>query len=302
MSSVPDPSRQTNATQASAEGSAGLADARSRSHGMGPGVIAGTVVGVTLGVALLMTLAACLWRRRRRNPYGDLDDIQDDTKATPYVAPLGPASDASLLREESDTSKQPRDASPRRLVRREEDAGALPGDDEVSLEFDVLPPLYREEWNTAVNTRTGEGSRPSGEAVVRPTKGRRPRGPRRVGASNRTDQTPITNEEIKFLGAPVTSNLPGGLGLRHQCLTPEERKRLAGSQVTVRDETSRSSHIVALEDMRLSTRTSFTESSSPGSSEDHKRAGSSQPSGPAVRPSRQAKGKGVMEGEKTPVE
>lgn len=288
------------------DGSADSSGTRSRSSGMSPGAIAGTVVGVVLGVALLIALAVCMWRRRKRSPYGDLEDVQDGSKAVPYVAPLGPASHASILREDSDVSKQPRDGSPRRYVHREEDAGALPRDDEDSLAFDVLPPLYQEEWNTAMNTALGE-SRPSGETAVRPAKRRRPSGPRGVGSSSRTEQTPITNEEIKFLGAPVTSNVPDGLDRRHQSLTPEERKRLAGSQFTVRNETSLSSYDlsppVILEDMRLSIRTSLTESSGPGSTEDHRREGRSQPPDQgSPQPSRLAKGKEVMEGEKTPVE
>lgn len=259
------------------------------------------VVGIVLGVILVLGFAACVWRHRHRGVYDDFDNIQDDTKVNPYVAPLGPLDECSILGGQSPDSKQPRSDPPRRIVHREEDAGTLRGDHGEHVEVDVLPPLYREEWNAGVSGGEGERRDSSGDAPVRGAKRRRPSGPRPVSSAARPEHTPITTEEIKFLGAPVTSNLPSGLSIRHQCITAEERKRLGGSQFTVREETSRSSQAMTLDDVRLSVRTSFTDDSAPAPTIESRRGGRQPPEPVSVQRSRQAKGKGVMDGEKTPV-
>lgn len=314
--SIPDPTKQKDDTQPppavhsdvpATDGSARTAGAQFGStRSLSSGVIAGMVVGIVLGLLLVLGFAACVWRHRRRDTYDDFDNIQDDTKVNPYVAPLGPLDECSILGGQSPDVKHPRSDPPRRIVHREEDAGALRGDNGELVEVDVLPPLYREEWNTEVPGAEGERRDSNDNAAVRGTKRRRPSGPRPVSSATRPEHTPITAEEIKFLGAPVTSNLPSGLSMRHQRITAEERKRLGGSQSTIREETSRSSQAMTLEDVRLSVRTSFTDESTPAPMVERRR-GVAQPTRPVSQQrsrqqrSRKAKGKGVMDGEKTPV-
>lgn len=305
--SIPDPSKQeeetpppnpSDDTGSAPDGALGASEARSGSKGMSPGAIAGTVVGVVLGVLLLATIAICLWRRRRRG-YDDMDDIQDDTRPTPYVAPLGPSDDSSMLGDHSDDSKQPRPARPRRVVQREEDAGAIPGDDADPVEVDVLPPLYREEWNAEDHGGAGAAGAASdsgGSVSAR----RRPSGPQAANSPGSRNFGSITAEEIKFLGAPVTTSPSDSSNSRHIGITPEELKLLGGRQQAARQDSSQSSLDMTSEDIKFLTPPTSPEMG--GLAPEAKRqAEAAEPERPAApqRISWQEKGKGVMSGERT---
>lgn len=139
------------------------------STGMSAGAIAGTVVGIVLGAVLLTVLAVWLVRRRRtkQSSVGDLDgEMQDDTEPTPYVQPVGTSSGDSILDDRLavlvDTKAPPsRRSRPRqRVIHREEDAGALPGEGaDEDADLSASPPLYGEEWEPLSHNRGQSSTR-----------------------------------------------------------------------------------------------------------------------------------------------
>lgn len=261
------------------------AAASSSQKGISGSTIAATVIGIVLGLLLLGGLVAWLLRRRKRNHdfSDDLDeDIQDDTATVMYApAPLpGPVEDLAGIAADR---KEPRDRGTsnrrERIVHHEEDVGALSDDEDGGVEVDILPPVYREEWNEP-------GSR---------NRRRRPTGPRPSRTPSLSRRHDITSEEIKYLGPPVTTPTPSSNQAHHGDFTTEELKYLghpgsASSPGISSEEASGAETTEHLlkdnSDPRLADR------SSPSSDE------KPQPQQPL---SRQQKGKGVMDGEKSPL-
>lgn len=198
---------------------------------------------------------------------------------SPYVAPTGDGTiedNMSGIEADSKAPRAPPDGAQRqRIVHHEEDAGSL-SDEEIDV--DILPPVYREEWNE-----------PSSR-----NRRRRPTGPRPSRTPSLSRRQDITSEEIKYLGPPVTTPTPSSNQAHHGDFTTEELKYLghpggASSPGISSEEASGAETTEHLlkdnSDARLADR------SSPSSDE------KPQPQQPL---SRQQKGKGVMDGEKSP--
>lgn len=194
---------------------------------MSPGAIAGTVIGVVAGLLLCALIARiALKRRRNRGNHKlseDLDgEVEVDAEATPYIAPGGSSSPCSVQGGTPTAGKPPRPplGEPRHIVHHEEDAGAYEAETE-NVVVSVLPPVYREEWNGSL----GESS----NTVGFPRFGQPADQAARETGAPADGAAYITQEEIKYLGPPVTTQTATAPSLDSQSapgITPEEIKYL----------------------------------------------------------------------------
>lgn len=205
---------------------------------MSPGAIAGTVIGVLAGV-LLCALIAWIVLKRRRNRGNhklseDLDgEVEDDAEATPYIAPGGSSNPSSVQGGTPTAGKPPRPplGEPRHIVHHEEDAGAYEVEAE-NVVVSVLPPVYREEWNDSL----GESSNTVGLS----RRGQPAEQAARETGASANGAAHITQEEIKYLGPPVTTQSATAPSIDSQSvpgITPEEIKYLGRPFSTTRPHT-----------------------------------------------------------------
>lgn len=213
-------SEQNNATASDSGSAANDSAVASEAGGsarkaMSGGAIAGTVIGVVVSVLLLVALVFWLWRRRQqRSTDSGVGSIQDDTKATPFVAPVDPAARVGSISK----AQRLEEAQQRNAVHGHSESRTSDGENDVDVE--VLPPLYRNEWMT-------EGTRPGAAARGRGRR-HRPRGPRKGSAQSRVDPG-ITTKESDIPGQPVVQ---GESGPSQLPMTSEERKLLGASETS----------------------------------------------------------------------